>query len=68
MDEHRFIERELSWQDPQHRRWYTGGKQQSPNYWANEGDGTSLNDLNALFLPETYYDMNIPNRDFLVYK
>ena len=68
MDEHRFIVHELSWQDPQHRKWYTSGKQQSPNYWINEADGSSFNDLSAIFLPEKERDQGILNRDYLAYR
>lgn len=68
-EEHRFITQELNYIDPQHRRWYTGGKQQSPNYWINEGDGSSLAELSQLFLPERnsqYYGYQL-NKDYIVY-
>lgn len=68
MDEHRFIVQELLWQDPQHRKWYFGGRQQSPGYWVNEVDGTSLKDLESVFLPESNRDIGVPNRDYLAYR
>ncbi|CAH0385516.1 unnamed protein product [Bemisia tabaci] len=62
-EEHGFIIYQLLWQDPQHRRWYTGLRQASPGYWVNE-DGTQLSDMDAAFLPEqeSSYD-----KEFLVY-
>lgn len=43
-----------------------GGHQQTPNYWINEGDGTPLNDMSSIFLPdklERIHDPNYPYRD-----
>lgn len=62
-DEHGFIMYQLLWQDPQRRKWYFGGTQQSPNFWVNE-DGTNLNELDAAFLPEPADNVQ---RDFLAY-
>lgn len=54
VDEHGFIIYQLTWQDPQHRRWYTGVQQNGPNNWQNV-DGTSLPYMEQAFLPD--YDM-----------
>ncbi|XP_026687837.1 contactin-like, partial [Diaphorina citri] len=62
-DEHGFIMYQLFWQDPQRRKWYFGGTQQSPNLWVNE-DGTNLNELDAAFLPEPADNVQ---RDYLAY-
>ncbi|KAL1110582.1 hypothetical protein AAG570_008110 [Ranatra chinensis] len=64
LEEHGFLLLQLVWQDPQHRRWYVGARQQSPGYWVNDGDGTSLNDLESAFLPVS--DSGVP-KDYLVY-
>lgn len=64
LDEHGFILQQLLWQDPQHRRWFTGAKQQNPGYWINEGDGTSLSDLSSTFTHEA----SISNKEYLAYK
>lgn len=62
---------QLSWQDPQHRRWYTAAHQQSPGYWNNPVDGSQLLNMENAFLPEeenlgsSYID-NI-GKDYLVY-
>nr|CAD7573639.1 unnamed protein product [Timema californicum] len=55
---------QLQWQDPQHRRWYTSAHQQSPDYWINEGDGTSLVNMENAFLPEQDPTFN---KDYLAY-
>ena len=65
-EEHGFLVYQLSLQDPQHRRWYISARQQSPEYWINDGDGSSLNDLEAAFLNEKGNDL--PQNIFLVYK
>ncbi|XP_065349505.1 contactin [Cloeon dipterum] len=64
LDEHTFVMQQLQWQDPQHRTWYTSGRQQSPGYWVNEGDNSQLTNMDAAFFPD--YD-NTPGRDFLAY-
>lgn len=64
LDEHTFIMQQLNWQDPQHRRWYTSGRQQSANYWVNDGDNSQLSNMDAAFFPD--YD-NSPGRDYLAY-
>lgn len=63
-DEHGFIIHQLDWQDPQHRRWYVGARQQSPNYWLNP-DGSQLLNMDNAFLP--WGDFDLYNRDFLAY-
>ncbi|XP_066907076.1 contactin [Halyomorpha halys] len=65
-EEHGFLVYQLSLQDPQHRRWYIGARQQSPDYWINDGDGSSLNDLDAAFLNERGNDL--AQSSYLVYK
>lgn len=72
LDEHGFLVYQLLWQDPQHRKWYIGAHQQSPGYWVNDGDGSSLNDLDAAFLPDGPTDLSERNpsrlpKDYLVY-
>lgn len=61
-DEHGFLIHQLAWQDPQHRRWYTGLRQTSPNYWQNS-DGSQLLNMENAFLPE----LEPYGKDFLVY-
>nr|CAD7263049.1 unnamed protein product [Timema shepardi] len=63
-DEYGFMINQLQWQDPQHRRWYTSAHQQSPDYWINEGDGTSLVNMENAFLPEQDPTFN---KDYLAY-
>ncbi|XP_069694656.1 contactin [Periplaneta americana] len=62
-DEHGFLVNELLWQDPQHRRWYTSARQQSPEYWVND-DGSQLVNMENAFLPEQQSTLN---KDYLVY-
>lgn len=64
LDEHGFILYQLLWQDPQHRKWYTGIKYQNGN-WINEGDNTPLLNMENAFLPEP--NDNILDRNYLVY-
>ncbi|KYN31788.1 Contactin [Trachymyrmex septentrionalis] len=64
MEEHGFILYQLLWQDPQHRRWYTGIKLQS-GLWINEPDSTTLINMDNAFLPEPVD--NILGRDYLAY-
>ncbi|KAK0161854.1 hypothetical protein PV327_008261 [Microctonus hyperodae] len=63
-DEHTFILYHLLWQDPQHRRWYTGIKHLA-GYWSNEVDGSQLINMEIAFLPEP--NDGIMNRDYLAY-
>lgn len=62
LDEHGFIIHQLNWLDPQHRRWYIGAHQQSPNYWSNP-DGTQLVNMENAFLPE----LDPYGKDYLAY-
>lgn len=64
LEEHGFLMYQLLWQDPQHRRWYTGARQQG-GYWSNEGDGTQLTNMDNAFLPEPMD--NVQGKDYLVY-
>lgn len=65
LEEHGFLVYQLTFQDPQHRRWYIGVRQQSPGYWVNDGDGSPLNDMDAAFLND---DNDYNQADYLVYK
>ena len=64
LEEHGFILNQLQWQDPQHRKWYSGVRLQG-GYWSNEADNSQLINMENAFLPEpndgTY------GRDFLAY-
>lgn len=64
LEEHGFILYQLLWQDPQHRKWYTGIKYQNAN-WMNEGDNTQLLNMDNAFLPEP--NDNVLGRDYLTY-
>jgi len=64
IEEHGFVLHQLLWQDPQHRRWYTGVKSQG-GLWVNEADSTTLINMDNAFLPEP--NDNIPGKDYLVY-
>jgi len=64
LEEHGFVLYQLLWQDPQHRRWYTGVKLQS-GLWMNEGDSTTLINMDNAFLPEP--NDNMIGRDYLAY-
>ena len=64
LEEHGFILYHLLWQDPQHRKWYTGIKYQNGN-WLNEADSTQLLNMDNAFLPEPID--NIFGGDYLVY-
>lgn len=61
-DEHGFLVHQLNWQDPQHRRWYIGVRQQNPGYWVN-ADGSQLMNMENAFLP----DYDVYGKDFLIY-
>lgn len=63
VEEHGFIMHQLNMIDPQHRRWYTGVHQQSPNYWINP-DGSQLVNMDNAFLP----DPDPYGKDYLAYK
>lgn len=65
VDEHGFLIYQLMWQDPQHRRWYTSARQQSPQYWTNDGDGVQLTNMDNAFLPHQYDSLG---KDYLAYK
>ena len=67
LEEHGFIVQQLKWQDPQHRSWYTSIKQQSPDYWVNEGDNSQISNMDNAFLPPERGSSQF-NKDFLVYK
>ena len=64
IEEHSFITTYLARNDPSHRIWYVSGRQQSPSIWVNDGDGTTMMNLDAAFLPnpELVFD-----KDFLAY-
>lgn len=64
LEEHGYIMYQLLWQDPQHRRWYTGIRQQG-GYWSNEADGSQLINMDNAFLPEPMDNMQ--GKDYLVY-
>lgn len=65
LEEHSFLIYQLLIQDPQHRKWYIGAKQQSPGYWINDLDGTSLSEMDAAFLPESESHIT---KDYLIYR
>lgn len=64
LEEHSFITTYLNKHDPSHRIWYISGHQQSPGVWVNDGDGTTMMNLDTAFLPnqETLFE-----KDFLSY-
>lgn len=62
IDEHGFVIHQLNWIDPQHRKWYIGAHQQSPNFWVNP-DGSQLVNMENAFLP----DLDQYGKDYLVY-
>ncbi|XP_012252358.2 contactin [Athalia rosae] len=64
LEEHGYLMYQLLWQDPQHRRWYTGARQQG-GYWSNEADGSQLMNMENAFLPEPAD--NVQGKDYLVY-
>lgn len=64
-EEHGFILYQLLWRDPQHRKWYTSIRQQQPNYWVNDGDGSPLLNMDNAFLPGQAYSYG---QDYLVYR
>lgn len=64
MEEHSFIITYLQKNDPSHRIWYTSGRQQSAGIWVNDGDSTTMMNMESAFLPnqELVFD-----KDFLAY-
>lgn len=64
-DEHGFLIYQLLGIDPQHRKWYTSIRQQTPGFWVNDGDGSQLTNMENAFLPgqDTAY-----GKDFIVYR
>lgn len=64
LEEHGFLLYQLQWQDPQHRKWYTGVRLQG-GYWSNEGDNSQLINMDNAFLPEP--NDGVYGRDFLAY-
>lgn len=65
-EEHGFIMHQLTWKDPQHRKWYTAAQQQNPNYWTNPVDGSQLINMDQAFLPVQNID-DIIQRNNLAY-
>lgn len=63
-EEHGFLTRHLHENDPLQRQWYTSGFQKTPNFWENEGDGTSFQDMMEALLPN---QGSSPRKNFLVY-
>lgn len=51
LEEHNFIVNWLRENDPQHRRWYTSGRDDGDNVWLWDSDNTMFTDIDALFLP-----------------
>lgn len=70
VEEHGFIINELLKLDPQHRKWYISARQQSPQYWTNDGDGTQMSNMENAFLKDDHivYQQDQIGRDYLVYK
>lgn len=62
--EHGFITRYLHENDPLQREWYTSGVQKTPNFWENEGDGTSFQDMMEALLPNQGSSLR---KNYLVY-
>ncbi|XP_014371017.2 contactin [Papilio machaon] len=70
-EEHGFIITNLMKLDPQKGSWYIGAHQQSPGYWANEGDGSQLTGLENAFFDDhklTLTSYNLYPLDYLVYR
>jgi hypothetical protein len=64
IEEHSFITTYLKRNDPSHRIWYVSGRQQSPSIWVNDGDGTTMMNLDSAFLPN---QEQVFDKDFLAY-
>lgn len=68
IDEHSFLVQQLNRYDPQHRRWYIGAHQSSPNYYTNP-DGTQMPQMDsAIIRDDVRSGYDSPETDFLVYK
>lgn len=50
-EEHGFLTRHLHENDPLQRQWYTSAYQKTPNFWENQGDGSSFGDMIEALLP-----------------
>ena len=69
MDEHYFIISWLREHDPQHALWYISSRQQSPDYWVNEGDDSQLINLDPAFIKDqSGWEGGIPGKDYLSYR
>ncbi|XP_043215270.1 contactin-like [Amphibalanus amphitrite] len=64
MEEHAFVVNWLRNNDPQHRDWYMGARQQTSNVWTNDGDSTPLQGLESAFLPE---QENVVDKSYAAY-
>ncbi|KFM59795.1 Contactin, partial [Stegodyphus mimosarum] len=51
LEEHNFIVGWLRENDPQHRRWFTSGRDDGDNVWIWDSDNSLFSDVDALFLP-----------------
>lgn len=60
MEENSFLTTYLQSNDPSHRIWYISGRQVNPGNWKNDGDGTTMINLDSAFLPnqDTSADAN----------
>uniref|UniRef100_A0A2P2HWX5 Contactin-like n=1 Tax=Hirondellea gigas TaxID=1518452 RepID=A0A2P2HWX5_9CRUS len=63
-EEHGWLTRYLHKTDPLHRKWYTSAMQTTPQYWSNEADGSSLQDMMEAILPDQHGN---PSFNFLAY-
>ena len=59
-----FLTRYLHEHDPLARKWYTSGRQKTPGFWDNQGDGSSFQDMMEAILPD---QPSTPVRSFLSY-
>ncbi|XP_012285560.1 contactin [Orussus abietinus] len=64
VEEHGFLLYQLLWQDPQHRKWYTGAHLQG-GVWVNEPDDSQLTNMENAFLPEP--NDGVVGREYLAY-
>ena len=51
MEENSFVTAHLQNNDPSHRIWYISAHQQSSGTWVNDGDSTTMVNLDSAFLP-----------------
>ncbi|XP_015912441.1 contactin [Parasteatoda tepidariorum] len=51
LEEHSFIRSWLRENDPQHRRWFTSGRDDGDNVWIWDNGGSLFSDIDSLFLP-----------------